>query len=665
MHSKITTVKVVVPAFFHNRSCLAAAAFLLVFLIAGCGSRSTPTATALPAPTPTATIAPTPTATIAPTQVVAGAAPPATVPPPRLAQHDSTRTVALPALVARQAAMEAALQQEPPILLRDLPSTDPAAAAQRIAISDPEFARYARDEASGLPLRSEIFGVYPWRASDETPATAGCRPQTCYRVEMYNYAYNLTTIGVVDIAQGSLLESAIFPNSQPELSPELTDLAFEIAVNAPEVIGTLGGEQIEPVMVNTKTALKYTQCEHSNHLCVAPTFILEDRQLALWAIVDLTDAKLVGVNWTHLGASIGEWPERPTEDQMRKAAVFDQYCMQPTTLARDGWDLNLIITSSDGLEVFDATFAGKPVLDSVKLVDWHVQYSETAGFGYNDGIGCPMFSSSAVVAVDGPRIETLPAGGALTSETSAATVTATVAATVSASNAQTSTTAAGFAVIQDFYHPLWPQPCNYRYQQRYEFYADGSFRVIAINLGRGCGVDGIYRPVLRIDLANPASAGQQVAGWDGTAWQPWAKEGWVLQDSATQYTPEGYQLRIVDAAGRGYYMEPGRGQFGDGGRGDNAFTYVTVARPTEGEADMSTLGSCCGEGYRQGPEQFIEPSPEALAGQDVVIWYVPQQENDERPGLAYCWADFVWTDGIYVPTGYPCAAGPRFAPVLP
>jgi hypothetical protein len=189
-----------------------------------------------------------------------------------------------------------------------------------------------------LPLRSEIFGVYPWRASDETPATAGCRPQTCYRVEMYNYAYNLTTIGVVDIAQGSLLESTIFPNNQPELPPELTDLAFEIAVNAPEVIGTLAGEQIEPVMANTKTALKYTQCEHSNHLCVAPTVILEDRQLALWAIVDLADAKLVGVNWIHPGASVGEWPwsARPKNRCAKRPSLIRIVCSPSLLCAMDG-----------------------------------------------------------------------------------------------------------------------------------------------------------------------------------------------------------------------------------------------------------------------------------------------------------------------------------------
>ena len=38
-------------------------------------------------------------------------------------------------------------------------------------------------------------------------------------------------------------------------------------------------------------------------------------------------------------------------------------------------------------------------------------------------------------------------------------------------------------------------------------------------------------------------------------------------------------------------------------------------------------------------------------------------ENDERPGLEYCWADFVLEDGVYAPKAWPCAAGPMFVPM--
>jgi len=33
---------------------------------------------------------------------------------------------------------------------------------------------------------------------------------------------------------------------------------------------------------------------------------------------------------------------------------------------------------------------------------------------------------------------------------------------------------------------------------------------------------------------------------------------------------------VTDTGGRGYTIAPGRGQFGDGGRGDNAFVYATI-----------------------------------------------------------------------------------------
>ena len=608
------------------------AIFILVFglALAGCGSSPSAPATLAPATPAPATLAP---ATLAPATL---ALPTEVLPTPQLARSEEQAAdlELIPLLAARQRAIIQSLQQEPPILLLDLPAEDPRARSQQLAIADQTFIRYVREEGGGRPLRSEIFGVYPWRASDTSAATARCTGERCYRVEMYNYALNLTTVAAVDLEEERVLEVVLYPDSQPELPPALAELAVQIALASPQVRQAVGDSPGEALMATTKTALKNTTCEHSNHLCVAPTILLEDRRWALWAIVDLTAAQLVGIQWTHLGASSGQWPERPTEDQLRKQVVFSQYCQQANRVEQDGWKVPYIITSSDGLEIFDVTFAGQPVLDSAKLVDWHVQYSKSEGFGYNDGIGCPMFSSSAVVAVEGPHLEELP-------------------------------TAGGFALVQDFYHPLWPQPCNYRYQQRYEFFLDGSFRVVALNLGRGCGIDGVYRPVVRIDLASRVPGGQQLSEWDGQQWQLWGAEGWRLQDGSTSYTAEGYQLRMTDRTGAGYFLEPGRGQFGDGGRGDNAFVYVTVVRPGEGDADMPTLGSCCGEGHRQGPEQFMEPSAEALTGQDLLLWYVPQLENDERPGQEYCWADFVWTDGLYVPTGFPCAAGPRFVPVSP
>jgi len=277
----------------------------------------------------------------------------------------------------------------------------------------------------------------------------------------------------------------------------------------------------------------------------------------------------------------------------------------------------------------------RPVLESAKLVDWHVSYSQQEGFGYSDAIGCPIFSQAAVVAFNGPELETI-----LVDEK-----------------------AVGFALSQHFQSEFWPAPCNYYYSQRYEFYRDGRFRIAFANHGRGCGDKGTYRPVVRIV---PTGA-LRFAQWDGSVWQPWATEQWAAPSNVL--TPEGYQFRLRTADGNGFYMEPGRGQFADGGRGDNPYVYVTRRHPPgsgpdEGESDLITIGPCCNTNHEQGPDKFIDtPLPESVADGSIVLWYVAQMENDATPGQEYCWADAILQDGIFVPVDYPCFAGPSFTPI--
>jgi hypothetical protein len=180
-----------------------------------------------------------------------------------------------------------------------------------------------------------------------------------------------------------------------------------------------------------------------------------------------------------------------------------------------------------------------------------------------------------------------------------------------------------------------------------------------INLGRGCGNDGWYRPVLRVAF----SGNQTLAAWDGQAWQAWTTEQW--QAASDLVTPEGYQFRVTDASGQGYYIEPGRGQFGDGGRGDDPFVYLTRRHldRNEGDVDLITIGSCCNSDYQQGPEKFIDSPPEAATEAQLVFWYVAQMKNDDKPGEQYCWVETIVENGIYTPQTFPCAAGPLLAPV--
>jgi len=541
----------------------------------------------------------------------------------------------VPGLAERQEAVQTALDADLPILL--LPNlTEDEAAAQQVAIMNGKFQDYLFDALSDEPLRTEIMSVRKVLPSDISELSVVCQ-DSCYRVELYNYALNITTVAIVDVDKEVALSVNHLDNVQPDISPALTELAAQIAMNSPEVIEALGidAELNEPVMPNVKTALNGSQCERSRHLCVAPTFIVGER--ALWAIVDLTDEQLVGIRWTELGGQGATVVV--TERSLQNEYVWENYCEKSHDLIEGEWTLTYMLTSSDGLKLSDVAYEGKQVMRSAKVVDFHVSYSREDGFGYSDAMGCPMFSSAAVVAFNGPELVNIEENGEVV----------------------------GFALVQDFRSPVWPVACNYRYEQRYEFYEDGRFRTVVGNLGRGCGTNGIYRPILRLDITASEDGSQDsFAEWRGSDWQVWETEQWQLQDGNSAYTPEGYQYRITDPDGGGFYLEPGNGQFNDGGRGDNAFTYVMRrdADKDEGESDLATIGACCNTDYQQGPEQFLTPA-EPVEEEDLIIWYVPQLENSDVAGEEYCWANTIIVDGIPEVHVFPCYAGPMFVPIAP
>lgn len=525
-------------------------------------------------------------------------------------------------LIARRLEkITAALKLSPPVLLLETTDEDQKT-AQDLAVKDPRFVSETKNAQTGEPLFSEVFGIYPLRPSDLIQPTAQCASSRCLRVEMYNFALNQTRNAIVDIDRKQSVAVTVVPQSQPDIPPHLTELAAHIAGNSEEVKTALGGARVEPLMTNTKTALNKTKCERSKHLCVAPTYVAGEK--ALWAIVDLTDLALVGVRWTQVGST----GPAVTEKSLQNEVLTKKYCETSNALERGGWKLNYMLTSSDGLKITDVEFQGKPVLSSAKLVDWHVSYSNSEGFGYSDAVGCPYFSQAAVVAAVEPRVAEMPDG---------------------------------FSLIQKYYSDGYPTPCNYSYEQRFDFYNDGRFRVVAGSLGRGCGDDGTYRPVTRIAFAG----NNNFAEYTGADWKNWPLEAWQSQKTETLYTNENYQYRIAGADGKGFYMQANRGQFGDKGRGDNAFVYVTknASDRDEGESDLVTIGPCCNTDYRQGPEKFIEPSPEPIENSPLVLWYVAQLKNDGEKGKEYCWAESIVENGVYKVVEHPCYSGAMFVPV--
>lgn len=527
------------------------------------------------------------------------------------------------------------LKNHPPVLLLDDSEIrdEKQAKAQQLALNNKDFIRDVYHPETKEPIRHEIMNVREALPSD-IPKSINCKGKDCYRVSMYNYFNNSTTIALIDIKKEIVLKVKHIIDGQAELNKRLTDIAINIAINSPEVIEALGinPEQKEATMSNVKTAMNGTKCERSKHLCVAPTFLNHINKRALWAIVDLTDWKLVGIAWTELG-DYGPIP-KTTEMEIQNEYVMEHFCEKNNDTTFGDWMVNYRLTSSDGLEVFDVKYKNKIVIRSSKIVDWHVSYLYKEGMGYSDATGCPMFSSSAVVAFNGPFVENI-------NDKSGKKI--------------------GYALVQDFRSPIWPAPCNYRYQSRFEFYDDGRFRITGVNHGRGCNTSGVYKPVFRMDIVASESK-QNFSTWNGDKWNKWEKEQWMDQKNA-KYTKEGYWMKLSSENGNGFYIEPGNGQFKHN-RGDSAFLYVSTWHSDidEGDTDMVTMGTCCSYDYKQGPEKYLVPA-ENLDGEHFIIWYVPRMHNDNRIGKEYCWSTTVVEEGKSVTKTWPGIVGPMFIPI--
>ena len=490
-----------------------------------------------------------------------------------------------------------------------------------------------------------------------------CQKHTCYQAEKYNYVTNSTTRAIVDVDDKAVLSVQNYSNMQPDISLRLTRIAQQIAINAPEVIKELKYTPAikDMSMANVRAALKESPCENSAHLCVAPTFADHQNQEALWAIVDLTDLKLAAAKWAGLGKTTT--PACISERSLQNRVIMKNYCQKETVLEKNGWQFDYRLTGSDGLEIRNASFQGDMVFTSAKIVDWHVSYQQKKGvtldttveayiegrrvefnrddddnyfFGYNDAMGCPMFSTSVVLPFNGPQTRDL-----------------------TDSNDQTT----GFYITQDFRNPKWPMACNYRYENRFEFYNDGSFRVVGGNKGRGCGDNAIYRPVMRIDMAIDEK--ETFYQYNQQQWQQWNQEQQHIYSKESVYLENKYLYKITAQNNdqQGYYIEPNRGQFSDSSRGDFATLFATLFKPEEGDQDLLTLGSCCNL-KQEGVEPFQDPV-ESIDGENIIIWYVPRIQNDTTEGNEYCWADTViGNNGNLEVKEWPCYVGPKFVPIV-
>jgi len=524
---------------------------------------------------------------------------------------------------------------------------------QTLLLKDSAFLKDTRQGAA--LLHNDMMRILPAIVSTlNGKAQKICQKHNCYQAEKYNFVTNTTTRAIVDAEEGKVLSVERYSQMQPDISLRLTRIAQAIALHAPEVKKALGFTPAKKdiTMANVRGTMKESPCENTNHLCVAPTFADHKKEQALWAVVDLTELKLAAAKWAGLGKTTT--PACISERSLQNRYIMKHFCQKNTVLEKNGWKITYRLTGSDGLEIRNVSFRGEPVVTSAKIVDWHVSYQQKGGenldtgtetyiegrrvefvrgddgnylFGYNDAMGCPLFSTSVVLAFNGPQVRTLKHGD-------------------------------GFMLTQDFRNPKWPMACNYRYENRFEFYNDGSFRVVGVNKGRGCGDNAIYRPVMRIDMA--LGEKENLYSDDGT-WKVWEKEAkaYVPASGASVYP---YKIVSSDHPQKGYYIEPNHGQFGDGSRGDHATLFATKFKENEGDKDLLTLGSCC-DLKADGVERYIE-KPEKIENAHIVLWYVPRIRNDAKKGEEYCWADTViGDDGNLHVKVWPCTVGPKFIPL--
>jgi len=531
--------------------------------------------------------------------------------------------------------------------------------AQDIALENSEFLKDTKE--NGKLLHNDVTKVAPvLKSMLDSKSKEVCKSNTCYVVEKYNFVKNSTTRAIVDVDNKRVLAVKRYENTQPDINVRLTNIAKAIALNNKEILTQWGHKPSlkEISMPNVRTNLQESPCQDKNHLCVAPTFPDVQKQRALWAIVDLTALRLAAAKWAPLGKTYT--PACIDERELENRYIMKNYCQKDNNYTKDGWEFTYHLTGSDGLELRDVKFKGKKVAKSLKVVDWHVAYKGYGAdkldtttpsfiegrqveyvkgenneytFGYNDAMGCPMFSTSVVLAFNGPQIKPLIKDGK----------------------------EVGFIIIQDFRNPKWPMACNYRYQNRFEFYKDGSFRNVAVSLGRGCANNAIYRPVMRLDL--DLDSKEQFSLYKSDIWDSWSIEGDYKTDNKEKMYKNRYLYRVngIEDNKAGYYIEPNRGQFGDNSRGDNEHIFVTKFKQNEGDEDMLTLGSCC-KLDEDGVEQFV--NDEIIEAEDIVLWYVPFIKNDDRVGHEYCWADSsIDKNGNPSAKIWPCIVGPKFVPI--
>ncbi len=503
-------------------------------------------------------------------------------------------------------------------IIQEMSAVDQA--AQDVALSDGRILQAMAGNRSEVLSVKKTVGYYPSLA-------VNCSADRCRQIEIYNFDDDETITAIVDVRQKKVLQLLRQPNIQPGINARLAQQAVNIVVNDAQVEKALGisPRDYPSDLIPMDADLLGSSCDGS-HLCAAVTFKRGNQ--ILWAVADLTMGQLAGIAWTTIPSVENEF-----------APAQSGGCPTPGTIMREGWSVDYAVADSDGLIASNVSYNGVLAAKKISLLEWHADYGLV---GFRDSTGCGGLVSGFPIAPYGATVVTDVLDG--------------------------NSNVIGFEIYQDFRMENWGDNCNYRYAQRYQFFNDGRFRVVAGAYGKGCGIPLTYRPIVRLDLDVVDAGNDHFSYWQNGDWITLTAELYRTPtagaNGAHQYTPDGYAWRLLDNSGSGYYIEPDVGQFedGDGGHSDDPFVFVTQHDPAEGDSDMPLIGACCYDDHRQGPDQYV--NGESIAGQNNVLWYVPQMETITETNNYYCWtvSGEPQNPGDPPPETYPCFAGPMFVP---
>lgn len=395
---------------------------------------------------------------------------------------------------------------------------------------------------------------------------AGCLAGSCTYLTYYNYDDG-GTIELVINDENAVVATRTNPTARPGPSASILADVLDIANADPRVTDVLGDiRRARDVMVPMSTWLQDDAC--SQDWCVDLTFHDPTGSGRIFhVVVNMDEGEVARTFYTR-----GREPRAFSEpsDLDPNAPPWNDGCHE-----QDGWSVCWEMTAHDGLNLYDAAYAGQPIFSSAKISQVEAFYPSWPG-GYRDEIG----NESTVPPKFGTRLIEFDGG---------------------------------FEVRQLFTEPFdWPNCiCCYRYEQIVTFYEDGTWEPRFISHGPGCDAWAEYRPFWRIDLDLGGAE-------DDTVWV-WQDMQWVSAETETDldlFGPlslDGEKLATIDGEVNYRWAPVPTDPLGD----DDARFFVVRYNDDEGNGPIAP-----------GPADTYAP-PSALVdgervdGSNIVVWYVP------------------------------------------